>query len=214
MAIILPAILEQTKSAFENKAYAVTRIPGVQRIHVDFADGDFVPNKMLAIEAMDTLNPAFEWEAHLMIREPTEFLDYKIAGFKKIILHFEAFSSAPKLIESIEQINKLGLAAAVAINPFTALSAVAQCNHITNQFTVMGVVPGFQGAEFVPETFDRVKALRNLVPDGIIEVDGSVKIYNAGQLAQSGADLLVVGSGLWETEDINTNFTKLSEAAA
>src|SRR3989344_4741382 len=97
MAIILPAILEATKHAFEDKCFAITRIPGVEKIHVDFADGKFVSNKMLDIAEVEALSPGFEWEAHLMIENPEHILDYQIAGFKKIIVHYEAFSSQDKM---------------------------------------------------------------------------------------------------------------------
>lgn len=214
MSTILPAILEATKQAFEDKCFAVTRIPGVGKIHVDFADGRFVSNKMLDISAVEALNPAFEWEAHLMIENPEHVLDYQIAGFKKIIVHYEAFTSQDKLEQIIAKIVERGLTAAIAVNPSTPVAKLSSCSRLASQFTLMSVVPGFQGAPFVPKTFDRLRQLRKLLPNAILEVDGAVKLRNASDLAQAGADLLVVGSGLWETGAASGQFLKLQAAVA
>lgn len=214
MSTILPAILEKTRQSFQDKAFAITRIPGVEKIHVDFADGQFVPNAMLDIEEFEPLNPAFEWEAHLMVREPQSFLDYQIVGFKKIILHYEAFANHNDLEQAIKKIVGKGLVPAVAVNPSTPVGELVKCAHLAAQFTLMSVVPGFQGAPFVSETTERLKELRKLLPNAILEVDGSVKLHNASGLAQAGADLLVVGSGLWENGDASEQFSKLRQAAA
>ncbi len=213
MAAILPAILEQTKNAFRDKASAITRIGGVTKIHVDFADGKFVPNRMLDIAEFDPLNPAFEWEAHLMIQSPGDFLDYQIAGFKKVIVHYEAFASPDDLRAAALAITKLGLTPAVAINPGTEVGKLAECRVFSKEFTLMGVVPGFQGAPFVAETYQRLNELRKLLPDAILEVDGSVKLHNVSDLARAGADLLVVGSGLWTDGNPGDQVLKLQQAA-
>ena len=76
MSTIIPAILETTKADFSEKLNLVTKLPSVERIQVDFGDGEFVPNRMLSISDIDLLNPAFTWEAHLMVKEPKDFFDY------------------------------------------------------------------------------------------------------------------------------------------
>ncbi len=214
MAIILPAILEKTIQAFRDKQFAITRIPGVEKIHVDFADGKFVSNAMLDIAEFEPLNPAFEWEAHLMIQNPGDFLDYQIVGFKKIIVHYEAFAGLDELRKAIEAIAGLGLVPAMAVNPVTVVAKLAECAHFSRQFTLMGVVPGRQGAPFVSETFGRLRELRKLLPNAILEVDGAVKLHNISDLAKAGADLLVVGSGLWESGDPAEQFMKLQATIA
>ncbi len=97
MAQIVPAILEQTIEGFADKVSRMVKLPGVERIQVDFADNVFVPNKTLGVSEIDALNPAFHWEAHLMIDEPTDFLDYQICGFKTIVVHFDAYNLPTKL---------------------------------------------------------------------------------------------------------------------
>ncbi|MEK7161658.1 MAG: hypothetical protein AAB729_03130, partial [Patescibacteria group bacterium] len=104
MPQIVPAILEKTSEAFAEKLSLICKIPGVERIQVDFGDGVFIENKLLEVGEMDSLNPAFHWEAHLMVKEPNDFLDYQICGFKTLIVHYEAFSSVSELIATIQTI--------------------------------------------------------------------------------------------------------------
>ena len=92
MSVIVPAILEQTREGFDDKNFIIERIFGVERIQVDFEDGQFVPGQTLSVGKLDILNPAFHYEAHLMVKEPADFIDYQIAGFKTVIIHYEAFS--------------------------------------------------------------------------------------------------------------------------
>ena len=119
MAQIVPAILENTKEQFLDKISRVVKLPGVERIQVDFGDGEFVPNKILSVSEIDALNPAFHWEAHLMIKEPQDFLDYEISGFKTILVHYEAYQSEADLKSALSVIKKSGLKAGLAINPPT-----------------------------------------------------------------------------------------------
>ena len=121
MATIVPAILEKTKEGFLEKISKVTKLPGLQRIQVDFGDGSFIENKLLPPSEMDALNPAFDWEAHLMVKEPKDFLDYQICGFKTLIVHYEAFSSVDELKKTLDEIKAMGFKTSVAINPDTSV---------------------------------------------------------------------------------------------
>jgi ribulose-phosphate 3-epimerase len=209
MALIVPAILENTKEQFLDKMSRVLKLPGIERVQVDFGDGEFIPNKILPVSEIDTLNPAFHWEAHLMIKEPTEFLDYQICGFKTILLHFEAYKNAKDLKKALGEIRELGIQGGVVINPATKIAVLKDLGNIVSQFLVMGVNPGFQGQSFIEETIDRVKELRRLLPNAIIEVDGGISGQNIGQLAKAGADLLVVGSALVKAPDMAVAYEAL-----
>src|ERR1700722_7568543 len=142
MAVIIPAILEQGKPGFLQKLSLVAKIPGVERVHVDFGDGDFIPTKLLPPSDIDALNPAIYWEAHLMVNEPEDFLDYQICGFKTLIIHYEAFKNADAVKAALEKIKNLGLKTGLAINPSTAVSIAGEFNGLADLFLVMGVVPG------------------------------------------------------------------------
>lgn len=197
MPTIVPAILEETRSGLEDKVFQLTRISGVGRLQVDFGDGDFVPHKTLSVAEIEPLNPAFHWEAHLMVRQPHNFLDYQIAGFQTIVLHYESFLKEELIDEAAGEIKKLGLKPAIAINPETPVSVLRYFGDTIDQFTVLSIHPGFQGHDFLPQSYERVRELKSIMPHATIEVDGGVKAENAAELLNAGADMLVVGSALF-----------------
>jgi len=211
MAIIVPAILENTKEEFLDKVSRVVKLPGLERVQVDFGDGIFIPNKILPVAEMDTLNPAFHWEAHLMLKEPKEFLDYQICGFKTLLVHYEAFESLDNLQTALESIRSLGMKCGVVINPTTKVEVLKEFVGLADQFLIMSVNPGFQGQAFLEETFSRVKELRMLLPNAIIEVDGGVSLSNIRELSHAGADLLVVGSALLKAPNILEAYQQLQK---
>jgi ribulose-phosphate 3-epimerase len=209
MATIVPAILETTKEGFEQKLSLISKIPGVERVQVDFGDGIFIPDRLLPAADMDTLNPAFEWEAHLMVKNPSDFLDYQICGFKTIIVHYEAFASVTELNKTLVNIKQMGFKTGMAINPGTKIEVLSQT--MADQYLIMSVIPGKQGQGFMESTLERVKELRKLIPNAIIEVDGGINMDNAKQAAEAGADLIVAGSSVVKSENPGESFEKLKQ---
>jgi ribulose-phosphate 3-epimerase len=210
MPIIVPAILEETESSFLDKVSRVTKISGVKNIQVDFGDGKFIKRALLPVTAINPLNPAFIWEAHLMVKEPKDFLDYKIAGFSIIIIHYEAFEDSRDLHEAVQLIKDQGLKASIAINPGTPVGVLKDFEKTVNQFLVMGVHPGYQGQAYLEQTGERISQLRKLASSVIIEVDGGINMANAKSAAVCGADLLVAGSSLVKAPNMQEAFDKLS----
>ena len=210
MPIIIPAILESSKEKFLAAVSLVTKIPGVERIQVDFGDGRFIPDKLLNVSEIDSLNPAFHWEAHLMCQGVKDFLDYQICGFKTIIIHQEAYLGELDLRDALAKIKQAGLNPAVCINPNTPVIAAANMESLTNQFQIMGVVPGKQGQSFIPDVLAKIKEMRALYPHAIIEVDGGVNETNIKSIKDAGADLIVAGSAIVKSENPVLAFEKLS----
>lgn len=209
--MIVPAILEKTKAGFDDKVSLVCKIPGVERIQVDFADNIFVPNLLLTASEIDTLNPAFHWEAHLMCQSPKEFLDYKICGFKTIIVHYEAYGSAGEILDSIKTIKQLGLEPGICLKLETPVSVLRQFYPEVKHFLLMAIVPGFQGTKFYEEIYSRVLELNKVLPNAIIEVDGGVNETNIKKLKDAGTDLFVVGSAITKSENPGEAFEKLTQ---
>ncbi len=210
MALLVPAILEQTVPAFKNKAEDLEHLPEAQRIQVDFCDGQFVQTETVQVKDVELLNPAFQWEAHIMAVAPSDFFDYQLVGFSTIIVHIEAYPTAAELRTALLQIQSLGLQAGVGVNPETPLAAVVPLADIAQQFTLMTIPPGRQGQAMLPSALSRIAELRALLPNAVIEVDGGVKKENCAAVAAAGADLLVVGSALG-TEPVR-NFQDLQSS--
>ena len=211
MPIIVPSILETTKEGFLNTYNQETKLPGADRIQVDFGDGVFVPNKILSVDEIDSLNPAFKWEAHLMIKEPDNFLDYKICGFNTIIIHYEAFPNEYLIFKAIEKIKAQSMEPALCINPKTDVKVLLTFKNVVNHFQIMSVVPGFQGTPFLENTFSRVAELRKLLPNAIIEVDGGVGFNNAKKIVDAGANLLILGSVITKVPNMLEAWIKMKE---
>lgn len=208
MAKIVPAILENIKSGLADKMFVITHLPGVERIQVDFCDGVFVPTKTLPVREIGTLNSMFAWEAHLMIEDAHDFLDYKIAGFRTIIVHYEAFSTVAALDESLHEIIALGFEPAIAINPETSVSVLRYFTDTIKQFTLLSVVPGKQGQSFLPESVDRLRELRQIAPNAILEIDGGITLETLPSIAEY-ADYVVVGSAIFKSGSPGKNFEDL-----
>ncbi len=209
MAQIIPAILEKTKEKFLEKIFLVSKLHGADRIQVDFGDGQFTEEKLLDADEMDTLNPAFSWEAHLMVKEPKDFLDYKICGFKTLILHYEAFLSADDLKQALLDIKTMGFQSGIAVNPETPINVLQ--NISADQYLLMSVIPGRQGNAFIPATIEKIKQLRQMLPHAIIEVDGGINETNIKSVKDAGADLICVGSSLVKATDSASAYARLED---
>lgn len=209
MAQLVPSILETTKEGFLATYGQETKLPGVTRIQVDFGDGIFVPNTLLPVGEIDVLNPAFHWEAHLMLKEAKDFLDYQICGFKTIIVHYEAYAEVEDLKNAIRSIKSTGAEPAICLKNETPVEVLKQFAGEIKHFQLMSVNPGFQGTLFFENIYRRIAELRKLIPNAIIEVDGGINFSNARQIVAEGADLLILGSALTKAENMLQAFEKI-----
>ena len=166
---------------------------------------------MLEVNDIPSLNPAVEWEAHLMISRPENFLDYKICGFNTIIIHFEAFEDKAEIQSAVSEIKSLGLRPALCLKLETPVSIVKEFKDEVKHFQLMSINPGFQGTPFFKETYERVKQLRQLIPDAIIEVDGGIGLANAKMILDSGANLIILGGAITKAPNMLEAYEKISE---
>lgn len=207
--MIIPAILEKTLEGFEEKFALIKQLSKIKRLQVDFADGIFVDNSTLTIDQIPKLDSKYTWEAHLMIQQPENLYQYKEKGFSKIVIHYEAFTSEEKLEETLDEIVNLELVPAIAISPETPVSVLRYFADTITDFTVMGIEPGAQGRELIPLTFDRIVELRQLAPDATIQIDGGVRVENAKQIIEAGANDVIAGSVLLTAKDIQQTYKDL-----
>ncbi len=209
--MIIPSILENNLAKFNERFKAISSLKGVKTLQVDFADGELVATKTLGIEDIKLPKSKFYYEAHLMVSNPKNFADYAAKGFKRLIVHYEAFQSEQDLEAALEEIRKLKMVPGIAISPTTAPSVLRYYTDNINYFTLLGVAPGKQGQSMMPDTLDRLRELRDLAPSSSIEMDGGVNLTNIAELIDAGATECVVGSALLEG-DILENYKNLLEA--
>jgi len=142
-------------------------------------------------------------DVHLMIMEPDKFAaDFAKAGADYITVHAEVL---PHLNRSLALIRELGVKAGVALNPSTPLSALDWVWDSMDMLLVMSVNPGFGGQEFIPNCMKKISAARAEIDRRglgvLLEVDGGIKVDNAGAVARAGAEILVAGSAVFGTAD-------------
>jgi len=181
---------------------------GAERIHVDVMDGQFVPNLTfgpLVVAAIRplTLAAGALLEVHLMIEKPENLInEFAQAGAQLIIVHVE---TCPHLNRTIQQIKDLDVKAGVTLNPATPLVDIEEVLGEVDQVLVMSVNPGFGGQTYIPGSTEKIARLRQMLAERnldhvAVEVDGGISPSNAAEVVSAGADVLVVGSCIYNSK--------------
>jgi len=196
---------------------------GVDRIHVDVMDGHFVPNLTigpLVVESLRGITHQVQipLDVHLMIERPELLIPaFAQAGADYLTVHVE---TCPHLHRTIQMIRELGVVPGVTLNPATPLSSLEEILPEVEQVLIMSVNPGFGGQAYIPASTSRINRLRRMLNErGLervaIEVDGGIKADNAYQVVAAGANILVVGSGIYNsTSSVEDNVAALQRAIA
>lgn len=174
-------------------------------IHVDIMDGVFVPNISFGIPVTEAIyrHAQKPLDVHLMIVEPDKYLEaFRKAGAEVISVHYEA---CPHLHRTLQAIHLLGAKAGVAINPHTPIELLSELINDIDVVCLMSVNPGFGGQKFIENTYSKIDRLKELIlsknSKAQIEIDGGVNAQNAPKLIEHGADILVAGSFVFNSED-------------
>jgi ribulose-phosphate 3-epimerase len=183
---------------------------GVQALHLDVMDGHFVPNLSYGLLMVETFRRLTKLtiDVHLMIDNPADYVGrYREAGADSMTIHVEAVGDARPVLEQIRQ---SGAAAGLALNPPTPISAVEPLLDACDLVLVMSVMPGFGGQKFDAIALEKLSALKKIVgPDVLLEVDGGVKTSNIAKCTEAGAQLLVVGSAIFDGGNYAANTREL-----
>ena len=204
MAIIAPSLLSANFLQL-NDACDMINHSEAEWLHLDVMDGRFVPNISFGIPVISAVRKATKkiCDVHLMIEEPEKFTQaFKDAGADVLTVHVEACNH---LHRNIQHIKSLGMKAGVAINPHTPLEALKEIIGFADLICVMSVNPGFGGQQFINATLNKIERLKNLIiqtgAQTLIEVDGGVTIENAPDIVKAGADVLVAGNSVFNSND-------------
>ena len=174
---------------------------GCRIFHWDVGDGHFIPPITMGPIVLESIAPRVHeaggvLDCHLMVAEPAKQVQqFAEAGADSVTVHFEV---CPDLPEVVGLAREHGLQAGLVFNPDTEVEPVAAAAVEAGVDLVlcMSVHPGYSGQAFIPESVDRIRRLRGLLPDEIpIQVDGGVGEANIGELHSRGRAALRRGGG-------------------
>jgi ribulose-phosphate 3-epimerase len=212
MKKIAPSILSADFSRLGEEVRAVDKA-GADAIHVDVMDGHFVPNITIGPLVVQGVKKAtsLPLDVHLMIERPEKYIAaFAAAGASWITVHAE---TCRQLRKTLRQIRDLNVRPGVVLNPATSLKTLDAVLGEIDLVLLMAVRPGFGGQAFIPSVLKKIERLRKQADrEGFpleIEVDGGVKVENIGSVAAAGADIFVLGTGIFKTPDYAATIMKL-----
>ncbi len=214
--ILAPSILSADFTQLAEEIRAVDRA-GAQYLHIDVMDGMFVPSISFGMPVIKSIRPLTDmvFDVHLMIEQPERYIDeFAACGADSITVHAE---STVHLHRVIQQIKAKGLRAGVALNPATPLSALDYVLDDVDMILIMTVNPGFGGQKFIPQTMEKIRALRRILKaKGLhkdIQVDGGIKVDNIAGVLEAGANVFVSGSGVFggDADHIENRVTEMKQ---
>jgi ribulose-phosphate 3-epimerase len=214
--VIVPSLLSADFSRLEQCLRAVERA-GADMVSVDVMDGHFVPNLTFGpviVSAVRKLTHLLV-EAHLMVTNPIPFIpEFAKAGADYVSFHVEANGD---LAETIQVVKESGARVGLAVKPETGLETVEHVLDQVDLLVVMTVNPGFGGQGFLHEMLPKIEKARVLREQRgwryLIMIDGGIHEDTVPLAVSRGADLLVAGSAVFGSGDIEAAVRRLQEAA-
>lgn len=188
---------------------------GANYVHIDVMDGMFVPNISIGIPVIRSLKKSFPdvfFDVHLMIMNPERYISrVRDAGADMITIHVE---SCEPLRETLLMIRDMGCKAGVVLCPETPLQVLDGVLDCVDMVLLMTVTPGFGGQAYMESSTQKIRDLRAMIRERSlnvdIEVDGGIKVDNVRTVLDAGANVIVVGSGVFEG-DIEQNVKTFQE---
>ena len=203
---LAPSILS---ADFANLQLALSQCDegGAHWIHVDVMDNQFVPNLTIGPPVVKSLRPNTKkfLDVHMMVIEPEKLVEsFARAGADSITFHIEATDDPQSVIDLIKA---TGVKVGISIKPATPLAEIEPYYDQIDLVLVMSVDPGFGGQGYLDGSTERVEKVKQMLIEKcledrvLIEVDGGIKLHNAEEVVNAGADVLVAGSAIFGADD-------------
>ena len=212
--LVAPSILSADFNHL-GKAIEMLNRSDADYIHFDVMDGVFVPNISFGIPVIEHVKRIAQkpLDVHLMIVNPDHFIEpFVNAGASIITVHYEA---CPHLHRTVQHIKSLGIKASVCLNPHTPVALLEDILPELDMVLLMSVNPGFGGQKFIENTYKKVTQLRERIDaigsECLIEVDGGVNFETGKKLFDAGANVLVAGSFVFNSENSEETISGLKQ---
>lgn len=212
--MLSPSLLSADFTNLE-KEFKIMNEEKVDFIHLDIMDGNYVPNISYGPGVIKKLRPLTDilFDTHLMIERPENFIeDFVKAGSDIITIHP---STTKHLDRTLSLIKSYGKKAGLALNPGDSLDILDYNIENIDLVLIMSVNPGFGGQKFIPSALRKISDVKKLIEKRnlktLIEVDGGIKLGNAKDVLDAGADILVSGSGIFEKGRTRENIKAFKE---
>jgi len=212
---IFPSILSTDFFDLEKKLSDFEKF-GIDYIHLDVMDGNFVTNISFGPSMLRAIKSRFSFkvDAHLMVKNPQRVIPWFIeAGADWVSFHIE---TQKNIVDNIKMIKNAGKKAGIALNPNTAVKTILPYLEELDYILFMSVFPGYGGQKFMSEVLGKIKELnkeiirREVSP--IIQIDGGVNLSNIREIESVGVKSVVVGTFLYNSKDTLKTINRLRGA--
>lgn len=175
---------------------------GVDWLHIDVMDGNFVPNITLGVDFIKKIREKtfLPLDVHLMVNNPEKYVDYSLYC-DMIDFHIESTNFPFRIIESIRKLNpnvKIG----IAINPITSVDMIEFLENYIDNVLIMTVEPGFAGQKFIYNVLPKIEKVKKIVESWqkkpFISVDGGINEQTYKLVLERGANFIICASYLYQ----------------